>query len=58
MMSDLHDWMNFYETGRKPTDKAVFLFGANPEVEDVLVKQGNRGRMVFDDDEKAVAYCR
>ena len=57
-MSDLHDWMNFYETGRSPTDKPVFQFGANPEVEDVLVSQGNRGLMVFDDDVSAPAYCR
>ncbi len=38
-----HHWLQFYQ--QKPT----FLFGANPEIEDVLLRQGCHQLRVFDD---------
>ena len=56
-MDDLQKWLKFYETGRTPCHKLIFQFGANPEVEDVLVAQGNnQGLMMFDDDKDAPSY--
>ena len=56
-MVTTEDWMNFYNTGGIPA-KPYFQFGANPEVEDVLRKQGNDGLRVFDDAEHPAAMAR